>query len=667
MPKWLTLVAAGITVFLGCTYKDRTPPTVQIIQPAKNATIVAGQTPIKVFADDRELARVELYVDTTVLDTFEAGDFDTFNYTWDATSKVPGSSHVIVARAADRWGNTAEDSCPVMFAGGTGPTHHAADIVVNEVWWPSGNPHVVTAGINVSQGATLTILPGCAVQFDSGAGLTVGLGSAGEIQAVGTSDSAILFVSSLASPGRGVWYGLRFYEGTRWSSRLSYCQVENGGELGGAAVSLLWGAIVKMDHTTIKGSAGYGIDFSQRGHCTDFEYNTITGCTGNPMRIYPDAIRFLGPNNNLAGNGTDEIVVDSGTVAASGTWRNHGMPYIVAGGVQVGGAALPVLTIEPGTALKFRAGVGIKCGQGGPGGIVAAGAPGSVVAFTSDSPAPARGDWVGLRFYGGTFSSTRLSQCVIEYAGASASPAVLDSGGPGIQMDHCVIRHSGGAGVNCVAGGYVVSFSDNTVTDCADYPVGLAPDYVRYLGSGNTLTGNDPGKDAVLVSGGDVASSGTWRNLGVPYIIKGAVGVLGDSGPVVTIEAGTTVEFQTGAGVTVADTARPGGFVADGTGGQITFTSAADAPQPGDWKSIYFKGGALDQQCRLRNCLIEYGGGDGKGNVVIRDARPEVSGCSIGFSQAWGIYLDGAEYPDPDGLEADNTFYSNDSGNVRRP
>jgi len=476
MPKRLILVAAGILVILGCTYRDRTPPTVQIIQPAKNATIVAGQTPIKVFADDRELARVELYVDTTVLDTFEAGVLDTFSYTWDATGEVPGSAHVIVARAADRWGNTAEDSCHVMLAGGTGPTQHSADVTVDEVWWPSGNPHVVATGINVSQSATLTILPGCAVQFDSGAGLTVGLGSPGEIQAIGTPDSGITFVSSLASPGRGAWYGLRFYEGTRWSSRLSYCQIENGGELGGAAVSLLWGAIVKMDHTTITGSAGYGIDFSQQGHCTDFDYNTITGCTGNPMRIHPDAVRFLGPNNNLAGNGTDEIVVDSGTVAASGTWRNHGMPYIVAGGVQVGGAALPVLTVEPGAVLKFSAGAGLECGQTGPGGLVA-----------------------------------------------------------------------------------------------------------------------------------------------------------------------------------------------DGTGGQITFTSAAGAPQPGDWKSIYFRAGALDQQCRLRNCLIEYGGGDGKGNVVIRDARPQVSGCSIGYSPAWGIYLDGTEYPDPDSLEAGNTFHSNDSGNVRRP
>lgn len=665
----LMLLAAGLTIILGCAFRDKTAPLVEVVEPARNAVVAAAETRVTVAAtDDKHLSWVAVYVDTLMLDSSGGGISDTFRCTWDATGERPGSTHRIVARAQDRWGNSADDTCVVVIAGGAGPTTHSSDITAGEVWWPSGNPHVVATSINVCQGARLTILPGCVVRFDDGAGLTVGWGSAGEVSAVGTSDSVIVFQSNSATPGPGSWYGVRCYEGTRRGSVFSHCRFEHAGEAGGAAFSLLMGAIVRMDHTTITGSAGAGIDYTFQGHCVDFESNTVTGCASYPVRVPPEGVRFLKPGNSLTGNGRACVPVGSGGLAGSGTWFNLGMPYIVEEGatIQVGGSAAPVLTIEPGVVLKFRTGAGIQCGLAGSGGIVASGSSGSPVTFTSDAESPARGDWRGLAFYGRTLAGTRLSHCMVEFAGAGGAAAVRESVSSSLSLDDCVIRQSGGAGVLCVDG-HLRSFSNNVVTSCAGPALRLPADGIRHIGPGNSLTGNDPGGDIVLVDGGNVVTSGNWRKLGVPYVFRASVQVAGDSAPVVVVEPGATLQFQRGAGIVIGDTATSGGLVADGTTGQIAFISAAESSQPGDWHGLSFLKQAIDTMCRLRNCQFSYGGGDNKGNIVITDAIPEVTGCLISFSKAWGIYLNGTEYPDPDTLEAANTFASNDSGSVRRP
>ncbi len=663
------LFAAGLAITIGCAFKDKTAPLVEVTEPARNAVIAAAETQVTVVAtDDKHLSWVAVYADTLLLDSTGSSASDTFRCTWDATGERPGSTHRIVARVQDRWGNTAEDTCVVSIAGGSGPTTHGTDITANEVWWPSGNPHVVTTSVSVCHGAKLTILPGCDVRFDDGAGLTVGWGSAGELSAVGKPDSLILFRSNSSTPGPGSWYGVRCYEGTRRSSVLSYCRIEHAGDAGGAAFFLFMGAIVRMDHTTIVGSAGAGIDNTFQGHCVDFDSNTVTGCASYPVRVPPEGVRFLRPGNRLAGNGRDYILVGAGALAGSGMWFNLGMPYVVEedATIQVGGSAVPMLTIEPGVTIRFRTGAGIECGRAGPGGVVAVGTANSNVTFTSDAETPARGDWRGLAFLGRTLAGSRLSHCIVEFAGAGNAAAVRESASIGLSLSNCVIRQSGGAGVVCV-GGYLNDFSNNIVTTCVGPALRLPAEGISRIGPGNNLTGNGPGGDIVLVDGGRVVTSGNWRSPGVPYVFRASVQVSGDSGPVVAIEPGATLQFQSGTGIIIGDTVASGGLIADGTAGQIEFTSAAENPQPGDWRGLSFWRQAIDTICRIRNCRISYGGGDDKGNVVITDAVPDISGSYISDSRAWGIYLDGTEYPDPDTLEAANTFASNDSGNVRRP
>ena len=110
------------------------------------------------------------------------------------------------------------------------------------------------------------------------------------------------------------------------------------------------------------------------------------------------------------------------------------------------------------------------------------------------------------------------------------------------------------------------------------------------------------------------------------------------------------------------------GIVADGTAGQITFTSAYPSPAPGNWNYIGF----YDQsssQCLLKHCRIEYGGGQsGWGMVYIDNTnKPLITNDSIGNSADWGVYLDGSVYPDSAAIRTHNTFYNNASGNIYRP
>jgi hypothetical protein len=130
-----------------------------------------------------------------------------------------------------------------------------------------------------------------------------------------------------------------------------------------------------------------------------------------------------------------------------------------------------------------------------------------------------------------------------------------------------------------------------------------------------------------------------------------------------TFLPGTTVKCLPGVGISVGYP-NPGGLVADGTGTRITFTSGVNPPAPGDWSGIAFYPSSSDPDCRLRNCRIEYSGGNDSGSVVIVDALPDIRADSIGWSGAWGIFLGGLTNPLRDTLRATNWFYGNARGDI---
>ncbi|MCP4634096.1 MAG: hypothetical protein GY855_14320 [candidate division Zixibacteria bacterium] len=192
----------------------------------------------------------------------------------------------------------------------------------------------------------------------------------------------------------------------------------------------------------------------------------------------------------------------------------------------------------------------------------------------------------------------------------------------------------------------------------------ISAEYVHQLNNDNTYTGNTI--DAIKIDHGYVTGTVTWRNLPVPYhvvslVYCGADDLIG----VLIIEPGTTLMMDYNAQFAIGSQAR-GGFIADGTSEQIKFISLQDTPAHGDWGNIYFLWDADDDSCIIKNCKLEYGGRQVDGIIRIRDALPTIVDDSIGYSGAYGIFLQ-RETPNPQELEDNNTFYNNTSGNVYGP
>jgi hypothetical protein len=476
-------VVAGLLLVAACETEDTTAPTVSIVSPVGGDTLAKGNIVIKAVAtDNKAVAKVEFYQNGTILGTDNVGGAgDTFRYTWSDTATQTGGAHALTAKAYDNASTpnmTTSAAVTIYIAGGgggTGPTEHSGDIRADETWWASGNPHIITGDIDVTDNATLTIKPGCMIECDPG--------------------------------------------------------------------------------------------------------------------------------------------------------------------------------------------VEIYAGYYGPGSIVAEGTADSAITFTSNVPSPSPGDWVGISACPLAMNTTSFKYCVIEYGGSGSSRGEVLNEHDGLKFGNNTVRKSQYCGVYCSQTTGFTGFNNNTITGCGTYPLHLQAEVVKSIGTGNTLTGNI--HDAVEVAdNSDVKTSGTWPNTGVPYVIAGDINIGDDANnPVVTIAPGTVLKMNSGVEFYVGYYA-PGGLIADGTTGRITFTSNV-GPARGDWRSLSFYDLAINSQCKLINCNIEYAGGySNGGNLHIENCTPTVTGDSIGHSLHYGIHLGGSEHPDSAALEAGNTFYDNPDGNI---
>ncbi len=113
--------------------------------------------------------------------------------------------------------------------------------------------------------------------------------------------------------------------------------------------------------------------------------------------------------------------------------------------------------------------------------------------------------------------------------------------------------------------------------------------------------------------GGSVVPANVTSNLTLtlacsPWHVQAQGTIVGGSAsPVLTIDAGVKVIFDTGAFLSVG-VGDPGGIVAVGTSASgITFTSGAATPAPGDWASVAIGDSALSTS-KIGYATFEYGG-----------------------------------------------------------
>jgi hypothetical protein len=102
----VVMLLAGALFFAACN-RDRTPPTISLVNPAANA-VTMGHILIQARAfDNKDVPVVEFYVDDAFKGVDSLGSDSVYSFVWDATAEAMGSQHQIKAKAIDLAGNSA--------------------------------------------------------------------------------------------------------------------------------------------------------------------------------------------------------------------------------------------------------------------------------------------------------------------------------------------------------------------------------------------------------------------------------------------------------------------------------------------------------------------------------------------------------------------------------
>ncbi|MFZ5482309.1 MAG: MopE-related protein [Myxococcota bacterium] len=580
---------------------------------------------------------------------------------------------------------TADGGCPDVI-------EHCGTISSDETWLGE-DTHYVTCDVYVhgSTAPLLTIEDGATVEFAPGTGLIVGFWSYGELWIDGHTDGVVL-TSDDRRPSAGDWDGLTFGQYDR-GSWIEGATIEYGG---GNAVANVYvasanlvtvldstitdssvsgvyvtgsGASLDLSGTTVADNASYGVylasnaDLYATGGPT-FSGNTITGNGLYPLVVPVAYVPQVTDDLVVSGNGTDRVYVYGGYVTADATWVGLSVPWEINGDVLVEAGGGPRLTLEDGVELAFASGAGLSVGVGNYGELSVEGATEGVT-FTSSRTTKRAGDWDGLRF-GSYAQYASIAGATIEYGGANLYGNLYvhnTDSTDAVYVADSTIADSSKNGVYVSWYGRV-DLDRVTLADNADY--GL---YVYDVGALNgddscpdlVVTGNDvgislPGQDAGAIGGGSTFSGNvtrdlevrgdtivddtTWQALSVPYVVTGDLSVADSDTPKLILSDGVRVEFETGTGLTVGSS-NYGSLIVNGTSTGVTLTSAQAVPAAGDWDGVHLTWS--NRASRIDGATIEYGGGNGYGNVYLWPASywggtSAITDSTIRYSSNSGVY-----------------------------
>lgn len=295
------------------------------------------------------------------------------------------------------------------------------------------------------------------------------------------------------------------------------------------------------------------------------------------------------------------IVVINQDVTSSVTWTADKI-YTIDTEIEVKNAS--VLTIEPGTVIKFGANGSLTVGYASAATVIAIGTVEKPIIFTSSALLPAAGAWEGITFYNGTLSNSILSYCQILFAGKNTSQGALHLSGCDIKMNNCIIDNSGSYGISTAysneKGGFV-TYESNLIKNTAKYAIELNAQKISTLVTGNTFTNT---KGIHITGDYNSSTAQTWNNLNVPYIVTDELDIDGN----LTIAPGTTFKFEANGWIEVGYYSVTT-FIADGGAATtpITFTSNAATPNAGAWKGIVFYDDTQTNS-KMNFCVIDYAG-----------------------------------------------------------
>ena len=326
----------------------------------------------------------------------------------------------------------------------------------------------------------------------------------------------------------------------------------------------------------------------------------------------------------LDGRPAQAQTVVTGNITQDTTWTKANSPYIVGQSYINAGVTL---TIEPGVEVKFTSGGWLSTVSGSVSTLIAQGTEEEPIRFTSAAAEPKPGDWNALYAYSGAV--VNLGHCVVEYAGSVAAIQVYSSN---VTVRDCTIRDNSGHGIHVVSAGLTPTFERVTVersnTAIRQETIDMQPVY-----RGLRLRENQV--NAVFVAGGNTSRDVTLDSTG---IVEGMlsfgqhyIGV----GTTLTVSPGSTLSFRSGGFLSTAN-GSASTLIAEGTTSRpITFTSAAAAPNAGDWNALYVFAQGM---ATLRHCVVEYA----NQGIYTLSSMTSVQQCQIHQNKTDGVFVSNA-------------------------
>jgi hypothetical protein len=315
----------------------------------------------------------------------------------------------------------AETRCPLL-------TRVVRDLTLTKAC----SPYTLgVGGMDVIQGATLTIEAGVELRFRGDDWLEVGAaGSPGRLIARGTAEAPIVFGLGNKTASAG-WLGVWFASGTLEGSVLSHAIVRDAGglnpmhkpplPLGGITLTGVKPGVLTLGDVRLEKCRQGGLRMTE-SHVqlgalsfSDMEEGINVDAPGLGQITEPAQFSAVSRN-----------VVRGGRVEKDSVWVAQALPFVVEGDIQVGGPSEPKLTLGAGLELRFAKSRGLVVGADQPGGLVAEGTRERPIKLTASDPGQT---WSGLRLMRHTARGTRLSFVDVGRTEGEAAIAVYSEPG----------------------------------------------------------------------------------------------------------------------------------------------------------------------------------------------------------------------------------------------
>lgn len=515
---------------------------------------------------------------------------------------------------------------------------HSSSISSNETW-DKDNIHIITGYVSITN-ATVTIEPGATIIFKDGAEIRVSTG--GGLIADGTT-AAITFTGETKQPG--FWDYIEFKsDAVHANCIMRNCVIEYGGGYSATGAMIYIDNNAEISNSIIRHSESSGVEIDDDA-APNFSGNTVTSNAKSPVRGDFKSMASIG-QGNYTGNGQDYIDLSSGTLTNSVTLLKQDVPYRMNDYNAVENATL---TIEAGTVIQLNSGARITIKTGA--GFIADGTPAAPITFTGATAQ--NGFWNYIEFESDAVSNNcTMDNCIVEYGGGYSTTGAMIYIDNSPTITDNIIRYSASNGVR-LDDDARPTFTGNTITLNDKSPVLGDFESIGTIGVG-VYSGNS--QNYLDIEGGELTEDITLLAQDTPYRLNNYNSV---QNAILTIQPGTTIEMNSGARLTIGTGA---GILANGTTeSPITMTGAV--AQKGYWNYLEIDSDAVQANCQLDYCVIEWGGGYSASGAMIylNSSNASLTNSSIQHSESWGIFYKNDSSPDLSG----NTYTDNTLGDVK--